>query len=56
MKWSSERKQEVRDAWDEGLSVTLIAERLDDKQVVRCRVAKVYSEKPRLRVEVRAAE
>jgi Holliday junction resolvase RusA-like endonuclease len=27
----------------------------DDKQVVSCRVAKVYSEKPCLRVEIRAA-
>lgn len=27
----------------------------DDKQVVWCRVAKVYSEKPRLRIDVRAA-
>lgn len=27
----------------------------DDKQVVSCRVAKIYSEKPCLRVEVRAA-
>jgi len=29
MKWTSERQQQVRDAWDEGLSVTLIAERLE---------------------------
>jgi Holliday junction resolvase RusA-like endonuclease len=27
----------------------------DDKQVVSCRVAKIYSEKPSFRVEVRAA-
>ena len=27
----------------------------DDKQVVSCRVEKIYSEKPRLRIEVRAA-
>lgn len=27
----------------------------DDKQVVSCRVAKIYSEKPCLRIEVRAA-